>query len=360
MNTALRMSEVRASIERLFATGRYADIQVDAAALSRRRAPSCSSPRTVGSSATLARRATSPARPTPGNWRTRRSSTWDSRSPTQKLQAGIDNQKRLLETNGLFQGQVHPVFDWETDKDYQQVNIRFEIDSRPACALRHTCAQRATSKWTRSGSSRATKFRRWLIHTWKPMTQTRVRQGLEACARSTRRTTAWRPRSRSNRCSTTPRPIAPSPRCSIDAGPRIEVRTVGAKLSRKTLRRYIPVFEEHAVDHDLLVEGARNLRDYFQSQGYFDAEVEFKEQRVINDKAAIDYLINTGTRHKLVAIEINGNHYFNTETLRERMYLQPATLPAVPPRALQRRPAAPRRELHPQPVRIERIPRRSK
>ncbi len=26
---------------------------------------------------------------------------------------------------------------------------------------------------------RATKFRRWIIHTWKPMTQTRVRQALD-------------------------------------------------------------------------------------------------------------------------------------------------------------------------------------
>ena len=34
--------------------------------------------------------------------------------------------------------------------------------------------------------------------------------------------------------------------------------------------------------------------------------MEFKEQRVVNDKASIDYLVNTGKRHKLVSIEING------------------------------------------------------
>jgi outer membrane protein insertion porin family len=84
------------------------------------------------------------------------------------------------------------------------------------------------------------------------------------------------------------------PTLHIDAGPRIEVRTIGVNLSHRKLRRYIPIFEEHAVDHDLLVEGARNLRDYLQSEGYFDAEVQFKEQRVINDKATIDYLVNHG------------------------------------------------------------------
>src|SRR5256885_4032000 len=53
----------------------------------------------------------------------------------------------------------------------------------------------------------------------------------------------------------------------------------GAKISQSKLRRLIPVFEEHAVDRDLLAEGSRNLRDYLQSRGYFEAEVQFKQQR---------------------------------------------------------------------------------
>ena len=69
------------------------------------------------------------------------------------------------------------------------------------------------------------------------------------------------------------------PTLRIDAGPRIQVNTIGAKISQSKLRRLIPIFEEHAVDHDLLVEGASNLRDYLQSQGYFEAQVEFKQQR---------------------------------------------------------------------------------
>ena len=84
------------------------------------------------------------------------------------------------------------------------------------------------------------------------------------------------------------------------------------------------------MDHDLLVEGARNLRDHFQSQGYFDTQVEFKQQKVINDKANVDFLVNTGKRHKLVAIAITGNHYFSSDVIRERMYLQTASFLQFP------------------------------
>ena len=121
-----------------------------------------------------------------------------------------------------------------------------------------------------------------------------------------------------------------TPTLRIEEGPQIRVNVIGAKVSQSTLRRLIPIFEEHAVDRDLLVEGARNLRDYFQSDGFFDAQVEFKQQRISNDKAAVDFLVNTGKRHKLVAIRIKGNHYFSTDVIRERMYLQKANFLQFP------------------------------
>ena len=120
------------------------------------------------------------------------------------------------------------------------------------------------------------------------------------------------------------------PTLQIDAGPRIMVNTIGAKISQGKLQHYIPIFEEHSVDDDLLLEGEHNLRDYLQSQGYFEAEVAFKPQRVANDQATIDYIVNPGPRHKLVAIEIGGNKYFTTEAIRERMYLRVASFLQFP------------------------------
>ena len=50
----------------------------------------------------------------------------------------------------------------------------------------------------------------------------------------------------------------------------------GRRKSRASdrLKRLVPVFEEGTVDEDLLNEGNRRLRDYFQRLGYFDVKVD--------------------------------------------------------------------------------------
>lgn len=324
MNVPLRMADVRASIGRLFATGRYSDIQVDA----RPYRDGCAIVFITRNSwfigdLDVSGRLSNP----PNSGQLQNAAQLDLGSPftDQKLQEGLDNQKRLLESNGLFRGQVRPVLDWDTDKDYEQVNIRFEVEPGPRAHFA-TPVLKGDLKLDQDKILRATKFRRWLIHTWKPMTQPRVRQGLESVRSLYQKSNRLEARITLESMQYNPETNSAVPTLQIDPGPQIEVRTIGAKLSQKTLQKFVPVFEEHAVDHDLLVEGAHNLRDYLQSEGYFEAEVQFKEQNVINDKASIDYLINTGPRHKLVSIQIKGNRYFSSETLRERMYLQTASL----------------------------------
>jgi outer membrane protein insertion porin family len=115
------------------------------------------------------------------------------------------------------------------------------------------------------------------------------------------------------------------------------------------------------VDDDLLQEGRRNLRDYFQSQGYFDTDVTYSTS---SDAAAqnstgagtnpiapppsaasavapaaaptapavapnsgaetITFQVERGARHRLVGIAFTGNHYFNDEILRTRVHIHPA------------------------------------
>ena len=104
MNQPLRMADVRASIERLFATGRYADIQVDARAVSRRRGPSRFVTKNSWFIGDVSVDGRVSARPTPGqleNATQPRISGSPSRMPS--VERAVADQQRLLESNGLFQ-----------------------------------------------------------------------------------------------------------------------------------------------------------------------------------------------------------------------------------------------------------------
>jgi len=111
-----------------------------------------------------------------------------------------------------------------------------------------------------------------------------------------------------------------TPHLQIDAGPKISIRALEAKISKGKLRKYVPVYEEGSVDNDLLTEGARNLRDYFQSRGYPDADVTFKREPTKDDQQIINYYISAGPRRRLVKVTIAGNQYFPEQILRERMF----------------------------------------
>jgi len=113
----------------------------------------------------------------------------------------------------------------------------------------------------------------------------------------------------------------------VDRGPTVDVEVEGASLSSGQLKKFVPVFEENAVDSDLLNEGRRNIRDYLQSRGYFDAKIQVKENRPANSgKVHIIYDVDKGERQKLTGVSIEGNKYFGRDTIRERMIVQPASM----------------------------------
>ena len=44
-----------------------------------------------------------------------------------------------------------------------------------------------------------------------------------------------------------------------------------------------------------------------------------------NGEQLIDYHVELGVRHKIIKVELQGNHYFDDATIRERMTVMPAT-----------------------------------
>jgi outer membrane protein insertion porin family len=116
---------------------------------------------------------------------------------------------------------------------------------------------------------------------------------------------------------------------SVVAQLKVRVQVLGTKVSESTLRPLLPIYEEGAVDEDLLQEGRRNLRDYLQRQGYFDAEVDYTTaedpaEGQQGSTEVITYRVELGSHHRLVGLAFSGNHYFRDDLLRERIRIQPS------------------------------------
>jgi outer membrane protein assembly complex protein YaeT len=112
-----------------------------------------------------------------------------------------------------------------------------------------------------------------------------------------------------------------------EEGPTVAITADGAKISNRELKKLVPVYQENSVDDDLLNEGRRNMRDYLQTKGYFDVTVEVERQPVAQkNHLNIVYNIDPGVRHKLAAVRLEGNKYFDTDTIRERIAIQPASI----------------------------------
>jgi outer membrane protein assembly complex protein YaeT len=111
---------------------------------------------------------------------------------------------------------------------------------------------------------------------------------------------------------------------SANRGPVVKVRVEGAKVSGERLKRSIPVFEEGTVDEDLLNEGNRRLRDYFQRMGYFDVRVEHVQHNSPSDVVSITYTVSLGERRRVDHVSVRGNRYFDYRTLEELLSVRAA------------------------------------
>src|SRR6202158_1240803 len=116
----------------------------------------------------------------------------------------------------------------------------------------------------------------------------------------------------------------------VTEGPLVQVSVTGAKISSKDIKRLVPIYQEGAVDAELLEEGKRNIRERLERQGYFDATVEYRtETKEVKESAkktkgtlqSITYQVNRGDRHKLLGIAIKGNHYFDEDLLSSRLQI---------------------------------------
>jgi outer membrane protein insertion porin family len=317
----LRGSDVRATIERLYRTGEYLDIAIDAAS-----GPSGVTLKVLTKPNYFVGHVSVDGVPEPPNEGQLVLATkleLGALYSGDELKAAEDRLAALIKSNGFYHAGLQS--DTTADPQFQQMNFAFDVDAGNRAKFD---GLKVTGDSERSPESMlsATGWKRFRgLFGWHSFNETRLRDGLDNIR-------AWYPKHNHllarvqlvkldyNQSTNTV-----TPEINIDSGALVAVRLRGAKMSAGKLRTILPIYEERSVDRDLLEEGTRDLASYFQSQGYFDAMVSYSTSTPPNGEEYIDYTVDRGERHKVVKLEITGNHYFDRQTIRERISVVPAT-----------------------------------
>ncbi len=107
-------------------------------------------------------------------------------------------------------------------------------------------------------------------------------------------------------------------------GPVVKVLVQGANIGPERLKRIIPVYQEGSVDEDLLNEGNRGLRDYYQQLGFFDVKVSHEQRTPSSGEVVIVFNVQLGERRRVQVVSVAGNHYFDSATLKELLGVRAA------------------------------------
>ncbi|MDQ2899893.1 MAG: hypothetical protein M3Y07_08850, partial [Acidobacteriota bacterium] len=234
----------------------------------------------------------------------------------------LESINRLLQANGLYEAQTTPTVD--RNDSAQQVFIAFNIKEGKRAKYEMPVITGET-KLSDNTILRATGWRIPLVHWWRQVTDARTRKGIQGVLGKYQKKERLTAQVELQKLDYDAARRRVRPHLNVIPGPKVEVKSVEAKVSKRVLKRYVPIFQEHAVYNDLLVEGKRNLSDYLQSQGYYDVDVDFRVLPVQKDVETIEYVIARGQRQKLVHVAITGNKYFKEDDIRERMFMEPAS-----------------------------------
>jgi outer membrane protein insertion porin family len=317
---SLDRDRVRESILALHGTGRFADIQVEAVP-------------TREGQVTLVFRTSpnyfvgqiivegTPSRPSENQVANASKLQLGEMVAPEKLDRALSNIKRMMEENGYYRSTV--TYEEERHPDTQQIDIRFQIRAGPQARVGRLKVT-GTPGFSEGQVQDIAK-----MHPGDLVTVQLISRALDRLHKKYQKRDQLLAQVTVSERSYRPESNVVDYTFDISAGPKVNIITEGFKISRSVLKRSVPVYEENALDDDLLNEGRRNLLNYLQSRGHFDAKVGLKKNTPPGGgELHVVYDIDAGPRHKFVKLDITGNIVgdkgFPEETLRARMQIQPA------------------------------------
>ncbi len=323
VGSPLHQTDVRQSLQKLFDTGRFADVAIDAEPMGDGVVLRVSTQLNYFVGGVLFEGVADP--PNRNQMLTATKLELGTPFNESQLKQSIDNLQERLRANGLHRATVR--YDLDRNPSTEEVGVRFQLNAGPRARFDGVNLA-GTFERPMDKIIRATRYRRGILFIqfpgWSLATEDRVQTGIERVRKDFQGRNRLQVKVTLDRLDYHDKTNTVTPTIVIDNGPLVEVQTSGAKVSKGKLRQLIPIYQERAVDRGLLLEGTRNLVDYFQSQGYFDAAVEFDEQSPTPGVQRITYAVTRNARHRLVGVEITGNRFFDTATVRERLAVREA------------------------------------
>lgn len=316
----LRLRDVRESISRLYSTGRFEDVEVDAQASN-------------GDVVITFR--------TDNRWFVGRQAIRGVKDPPSEAQVhnatklnlggeftegaveqAVKNIKALLRANGFYASQVST--DVQREPSTEQVEIRFFVEPGDRAIFAPPII-RGETKRNLADVVRASGWRRWWgLGPFRPVTEANVQAGVQRIRRSLEKGDFLLSRVSLRGLEWDAKRRTATPTLEIFDGAPVSLAIDGVKLSRSKQRALIPVFQERGIDRELLNEGARNLAAYLQGQGYFDARADFTTSSE-GGRQVVRFAVDRGPRYRLSSVAITGNTYFDAATIRERMSVEPVS-----------------------------------
>ena len=254
-------------------------------------------------------------------------SLFDASLLNQSVEA-IETELRL---EGFYESKVR--YELIRDTTHQQVNIRFFIDAGNRAHFARPVFH-GNLLLTEDQLIGATHWRPFGRRSgWRYFSDQKVQSGIRNILQRYRKRDLLMAKAVLERVDYEPTARVAIPSLRIEAGPTVEVRTIGAKLPKSELRKLVPIYQEQTIDKDLLVEGNRNLIGYLRGKGYFDAKVSYEVEQDsqpvdeidLKKNTYVDYNIERGLHYKVAELILLGNRYFDKATLLERMSIRPAT-----------------------------------
>src|SRR5579862_9748609 len=240
--TPLRLDDVRAAIKRLYATGTYSDIQVDAELRSGEVVLRFITRNNwfIGRVGVVGK-----VKDPPTSGQLINASRLELGTPQteEHMREAAQAMQQLLKNDGYFQSSIQPKFTY--DPHTSQVHVDFVVDTgRPAKYASPELIGEPAMPPLKLIS--ATGWKGWLG--WKPVTQSRTQHGLQNVRKKFQKQDRLMATITLEKMDFDQDTLTVRPTLNIRPGAKVDIVAVGAKVSRGKLQRYVPVFEEHTVD----------------------------------------------------------------------------------------------------------------